>query len=208
MASNPFLLWIEWELGKLWKSHLLNSQWLMLLFCSEIWTWEGKWEACWTVLLNLLIPGAWEPGLSTPWLWLPWGFQSQNHVAYGAENQHLLLVPSCAPCHFSLTPSLALLPLISCLSSVFSSPIYPTTLIFFKSQVLIWSLLCSKTFATSVLLMEQSPDFLAWCSSFPVELHRNFPAFFSPSSQNVPWNRHYRWALHILSSLSPQWALD
>lgn len=35
VVSNPHLLWMEWELGKLWKSHLLKSQWLM--FSRLVW---------------------------------------------------------------------------------------------------------------------------------------------------------------------------
>ena len=52
-------------------------------------------------------------------------------MAYGVKNQHFLLVRSCAPCHFSSTTSLALLPLISCLFYVICSPIHPIMFIYY-----------------------------------------------------------------------------
>lgn len=37
---QSILLRVEWELGKLWKNHLPNSQWLIFFNGLRIWTWE------------------------------------------------------------------------------------------------------------------------------------------------------------------------
>lgn len=128
VASNLCLLWMEWERGKLWKSHLLNSQCLMLLIWSEIWTWVGEWGAWWAVLLlNWLIPNVKEPHFSTSWFWLLASLRAltHDHVAYEDENwhsycRHVMWV--LCPSPTTVTPKLSLF---------FSpSPVPPPMLIF------------------------------------------------------------------------------